>query len=108
MPRYRLLTPHVIDGAIRDPGYEVELHCEPSLEMEPLDAGGREALAKFREKLGALQPVDANQGDTLRYRLWTAALLREALQRKEASNHGQIPIAHAAAPPGRGNPPRRE
>jgi hypothetical protein len=87
MPRYRLLTPHVIDGAIRDPGYEVELDCEPSLEMEPLDAAGKKALAAFKDKLAALHPVDANTGDTLRYRLWTAALVREVEERR--TTHGQ-------------------
>lgn len=82
MPRYRLLAPHVIDGAVREAGWETELECEPSLEMEPLDAAGKAALTRFKEKLAALQPVDANQGDTLRYRLWTAALLREAAERR--------------------------
>jgi hypothetical protein len=82
MPRYRLLAPHVIDGAVREVGYEVALDCEPSLEMEPLDKDGKEALKKFRAKLAALHQVDANQGDTLRYRLWTAALMREVEERR--------------------------
>jgi hypothetical protein len=86
MAKYRLLTPHVIDGAIRDPGYEVELDCEPSLEMEPLDDAGKKALKKFKDKLAAIHAVDPNQGDTLRYRLWTAALVREHEERRK--QHG--------------------
>jgi hypothetical protein len=87
MPRYRLLAPHVIDGAVREIGYEVELDYEPSLEMEPLDAAGKKALAAFKDKLAGLHPVDANQGDTLRYRLWTATLVREHDERSQS--HGQ-------------------
>lgn len=85
MPRYRLLAPHVIDGAVREAGYEVSLDCDPSLEMEPLDKAGKEALAAFKKRLAALPLVDANQGDTLRYRLWTRALLRELEERKGGS-----------------------
>ena len=87
MPRYRLTAPHVIDGRVREVGEEVDIDCDPSLLMEPLDAAGKKALAAFKDKLSALHAVDANQGDTLRYRLWTAALLREIEERR--TTHGQ-------------------
>jgi hypothetical protein len=86
MPRYKLLTPHVIDGAVREAGYEADIDCEPSLSMEPLDADGKKAIKAFKAKLDALHPVDANTGDTLRYRLWTATLVREHEERRK--QHG--------------------
>jgi hypothetical protein len=54
--------------------------------MEPLDDAGKKALKKFKDKLAAIHAVDPNQGDTLRYRLWTAALVREHEERRK--QHG--------------------
>jgi hypothetical protein len=79
MPRYRLLSRHVIADVVREPGEIVDIDYPPSLEMAPLDRAGREALAAFKEKLAALPPIHPPHGLT-HYQIRNATMLEDLIR----------------------------
>jgi hypothetical protein len=111
MPRYRLLAPHVIDGAVREAGYETELDAEPSLQMEALDKDGEEALTRYRTRLDALELVEhPNAGLSSHIdRLWLAQLLRVRAEHagQDAKPKEEARPTHAHADAARNGPPTR-
>jgi hypothetical protein len=64
VPRYRLLAKHIIADVLREPGEIVELTCEPSFDMAPLNDAAAEAIVRFRASRGALDPTQPNYGLT--------------------------------------------
>jgi hypothetical protein len=79
MPRYQLLSRHVIADQLREPGEVVEIDYEPSLEMQPLDKAATAALAAFKDKLAGLQPVHAPHGLT-HYQIRNSTMLEDLLR----------------------------
>jgi hypothetical protein len=80
MPKYRLLAPHIVDGALLGAGAEIDIDYDPSFEMEPLDAAGERALAAFRESRAELESDYPNMGWPIIDRLWQGWLVRERLR----------------------------
>jgi hypothetical protein len=80
MARYRLLKPHVVDGALLEAGVEVAIDYEPSLDMEPLDTEGKRRFDTFRLSRENLVPDYPNHGWPVVDRMWYRYMLKQQVE----------------------------
>lgn len=64
MAKFRLLSPHYINDAVREPGFVVDTDVPefkdwaPSMSCEGVDADGKKAVEKYHRERVRLHPVD--------------------------------------------------